>query len=480
MAVGKGSNLKVVVDEEASYGVAKSTVAGKIIPIISETLDCAQNLIDSEELDGNRNPKAPSVGNVSATGDIVVAMRSDSFGQLLKWAIGAPSTSVETIATSANIVSGSPTITISSGAYTFSAAQSNAVVGDRVIYELSGTRYVGYILTKTNSTTGTLGTTWDGGATSANITGATVIAIISNKGAGGNVTIASGVATFTVSPTIRTAGQMLIFDETSPTYVKITEWLTATTASVIDLSTLRAPSDASAKTVEFVGALSLWKHTYSIDPDAELPSFIVEKSLSSLSTPYYERFAGCKVSKLSFTAGEEGEVKVTISVIGQKSTKPNDAYDSNAVKLFGTKFQNFSASVSEAGSNVGYVKTLGLDFDNDLDDSLHTIGDEGAISDLPEGLAKVEGKMSTIFKDSSVDLFQRADGVTESQIVLSVESSDGTGLVMTMSRVVYSRKSPQVSGPKAITVDLDYRAYVSDTDGETAIKFELINFIKSY
>ncbi|HBF35180.1 TPA: hypothetical protein DDW35_11530, partial [Candidatus Sumerlaeota bacterium] len=453
--IGKGGNLRVIVDQESAYGTAKTTPAGRIIPVISTSLECKQNLIDSEELNGNRNPKAPSVGNVSMSGDLVVVARADSLGWFLKMAVGDP-TSVEAFKTASNIMSGAPTLTIASGGgYTFSAAQTAAAVGDRVIYELSGTRYVGYIITRTDSTTGTMGSTFDGGAAASAITGATVMAIIANKGAGGTVSISSGVATFATSPTTRTDGQMLIYDETSPTYAKISSWLTSTTANVVDLSTGLAPTDASAKTVEFVGAASLWKHTYKIDPDNELPSFLVEQALTSLSTPYYEVFRGCKIGKMSFTAGDEGEVKITFSLTGRLSEKEDDAYDSNAVSLTGSKFQNFQASLKEDGSAVGYVKTLETTLDNGLDDSLHTIGDGGAISDLPEGLAQVSGKISTVFKDASVELYDRADGVTESSIILSCANSDGTSLVMTMPRMVYSRTSPKISGPKAIVVDLE-------------------------
>jgi hypothetical protein len=80
MAIGKGSALQACLDFEAGYGSAPAVPAGKIIPVISSSLECKQDLIDSEELNGNRNPTEPSVGNVSVSGDIVVAMRRTRWG----------------------------------------------------------------------------------------------------------------------------------------------------------------------------------------------------------------------------------------------------------------------------------------------------------------------------------------------------------------------------------------------------------------
>jgi hypothetical protein len=80
----KGSASRIVIDTEESYGVAKETAAGVIIPFISETIQFNQALVPSQVISGNRNPKKASLGDMDVSGDLTVPVNSVAFGYLLK------------------------------------------------------------------------------------------------------------------------------------------------------------------------------------------------------------------------------------------------------------------------------------------------------------------------------------------------------------------------------------------------------------
>lgn len=93
MATAKGSQAQLVLIEEAVFGTTPGTPSGHKLPISSIGGDWfKQNLIDNNEIRGDRNPASPVLGNVSVAGNFTHPLHLDAFGFIQKHAIGVPVT----------------------------------------------------------------------------------------------------------------------------------------------------------------------------------------------------------------------------------------------------------------------------------------------------------------------------------------------------------------------------------------------------
>lgn len=490
MAQAKGSATRVVIDTESSYATPKtSSKTGHIIPFNSCDVTYNRALNTSETIRGDRNPTQPFPGNKDVGGNLVVPIRSLSFGRLMQLAIGTPS-SVESpqddgaTPAGSDIKTAAGTVTISggTGAFTFSDAQTATAVGDRVIYELSGTRYTAYITTRTNDTTGVMHVERDGTTVAPNITAATVVAICDNlaDATPGTVDISSGVATFSATHSNLATGQMVIYDKDALKVGFLTK-LTATTATIVDATTLKAPADDTSMTVEWLGIKSYWTHTFIIDETASLASFLLEKAFLDFSSPFYEYFTGCKVNSMQITVGGDGELLATFNVVGSDYVSGTQ-YDSGAVDLAGTVLKQFQASAKEGGVTSTILRELSMTMSNNLDTDQFTIGGAGARGDLPEGIAQFTGSLSAQFKETSGEaLLAKADGETES--ALEVTFTSGTthdSLVIRAAEVNYSPGTPGIPNAAGIVLELNWGAFYDDNADDSAIAVELTNQVAGY
>lgn len=93
MATAKGSNVQVMIAEEATWGTTSATPAGYVIPVSGIGGSWYQrNLIENPEYRGSRNPSAPVRGNVAVNGSLQVPLHLDAIGWILKHGIGTPTT----------------------------------------------------------------------------------------------------------------------------------------------------------------------------------------------------------------------------------------------------------------------------------------------------------------------------------------------------------------------------------------------------
>ena len=94
MATAKGSDVQLLLIEEATWGTTPATPSAYKIPISGIGGDWyKRNLIDNPELRANRNPQAPVRGNVQVNGSFQHPLHLDAFGFLMKHGVGVPVTS---------------------------------------------------------------------------------------------------------------------------------------------------------------------------------------------------------------------------------------------------------------------------------------------------------------------------------------------------------------------------------------------------
>lgn len=480
----KGIASRVVMDFESSFNTPLSAnKKGRIIPFNTCELAWTRAIQQSATIRGNRNPFKPFVGNKDVTGNLAIPLLSDSVGMLLKATIGVPTTVEKPLAspTGSDINAGG-TITIAggSGGYTFSTAQT-AVVGDRVIYQLgSGAITTGYITTKTDSTTGVLTKDRAGAVDSDDIAAATVLYICTNQAnsSPGTVSLSAGTATFSTTHSSLAAGQMLIYDYAGgPSVVYVTAKLTATTATVVDLYG-HVPADVTTKSVEWLGIKSFRVHTFKVSALASLPSFVLERAYLDLDTPLYEVLTGCKVDSLSFDFGSSNkELLLTAAIIG--ADKTTSQYDSSAVSIAGTKWQEFNASIKDAGVSLGFINEAKMTFANGLDNNSFVVGGGGLRAALPEGIADISGTLTALFGDTNLQT--KADGATSSSVELTVDPGDGTQLVLTVPELYYKPMGlPPIKGPKGLLQDYSLMGFYDTDANASGMMFQLTNQVGAY
>ena len=94
MSTAKGSDVELLLIEEAAWGTTPATPTAYKIPISGIGGDWyRRNLIDNPEIRGDRNPQAPVRGNVVVNGSFQHPLHLDAVGWLLKHGIGVPAVS---------------------------------------------------------------------------------------------------------------------------------------------------------------------------------------------------------------------------------------------------------------------------------------------------------------------------------------------------------------------------------------------------
>jgi hypothetical protein len=92
MTQALGSNGRLVVDFETTFGVNPSTKAGKALPFNTFDIQSKQTVKDPGTITGSRNPLAPVRGNISVDGSVVVPVDEIGTGYWLKGLFGLPAT----------------------------------------------------------------------------------------------------------------------------------------------------------------------------------------------------------------------------------------------------------------------------------------------------------------------------------------------------------------------------------------------------
>ena len=482
MAQAKGSASQVLFDWEDTFGTARSAADRRPINVPFNTCDVSltRPLNQAQTIRGDRNPTDPYQGNKDVNGNLTVPVDLTTIGLFFRGAVGAPTTSESKRPDDANA---GGTGSISSGAATFRVAQGSAAVGDRVLWSSGGTRYEGF-LTAGSGTSWTIKNERDGATNPADVTDATVDAIITNKAetSPGTISISSGTATFSATHANLAAGQMVIYDiENSRKVCFVTAKLTATTATVVD-SLGHSPSDATTLEVECIETKPYFEHVFKIDDQDSLGSFVLERGFTDLSTPQYARAVGCKINTMEITVGGDGELLATLGIIGADETIETTAYDAEgaaptAISWSTARYQQFDASIKEGGSTSNVLNEFTFRMDNALDTDSFVIGGSGKRRALPEGIAGVGGSIVALFEDDTI--LAKAEGNTESSLEVTFTSGSNS-LVIDVNELKYQHRSPAIPGPAGIRLNLDWQGYYDDDTSTSAVVVTLTNQQAAY
>ena len=225
-------------------------------------------------------------------------------------------------------------------------------------------------------------------------------------------------------------------------------------------------------TTTAVGQDGTYQHVFKANK--EQPSFTVEKEYKS---DLLSLITGCKVSKLSFSFGGDGELTASADVVGctEEINNVTKAKSVEAVKL--NRLNNFQTSMKLDGKEVAIATEISLDIDFGLDTDGYAIGSNGFRARINEGLIKPSGSVTTFFDDKS--LLEKA--INNESVSLQLTMTKGKqSLVIDIPEVLLERKTPEITGSKGLTVDLNYNAFYEKAAIGTCIQFTLVNDVAKY
>lgn len=257
-------------------------------------------------------------------------------------------------------------------------------------------------------------------------------------------------------------------------------------ASTVD--SLAAPITVNAAGV----GTAPYIHTFKV---GTLPSFTLEKKFSSLATPKYYQYTGCKVSKLDLELKSDGLLDMGIGVMGADVTIATDSMsklssDQNGYDLAypHVPFQSFEALAADikiGGTAFAGISTFSMSLENSLDGGSYVAGGLGGRTSLPAGTVKVSGKVVAQFSDTSgansTTLIADAIAGTERSIDITITRGTGAGSVgnekfrLNIPEVLFGTALPLINGPQGLLVELPFTAYYENNSDATTLMVVMNN-----
>ena len=207
------------------------------------------------------------------------------------------------------------------------------------------------------------------------------------------------------------------------------------------------------------------------------PSGIVQCSYGT-GTESYGLFSGVKMSSMAMTVGGDEELTATLSLAGRNAVYSTSDYNSSAELVTLHRLNNFQAALKKDGTTFATCTQVDFTIDNGLDTTIRTIGGEGMVYDIPEGIMSVTGTMTSLF--TNLDLLTAAKNSTEMSLELTIATSASNSLTFKFAEVQLQYQGPTVDGPTGIMAEFPFVAYFANDAGNSVVTATLINDIASY
>lgn len=221
------------------------------------------------------------------------------------------------------------------------------------------------------------------------------------------------------------------------------------------------------------GKDGFFKHVFK--PADDQPSLVLEKGFSKINS--YAKYNGCKVSKISISAGGDGELTATISIMGCDEKISTTTICANPSEPVMNRLNNFMANLILGGNKTATVTAFTMDIDFGLDGDTYALGGKGYRTAVNEGLINISGSMTAFFCDNTY--LELAENNMETSAELTLEVGE-LQMSLLLPEIKFSRNSPAVDGPSGIKQELQYSAYYQDSDENAAIVVTMQNKVASY
>lgn len=216
------------------------------------------------------------------------------------------------------------------------------------------------------------------------------------------------------------------------------------------------------------------QHVFKVS-DAQ-PSMTIEKEFSDIQK--IEQFTGCKISKMEIDA-EVGNNETTVQMefMGKDGAPAKTSIGTAAKMLDITRFNNTNATVKMDGEAVASARKMTLSIDGGLGGDTFCLNGTASRTDIAEGIMSVTGAVTLLFQN--MDAMQKAIDGVYSSLELVFTNKAGDSLSFLMPKVKFEKTSPEISGPKGITLEMNYHTFSANA-ADSAITVTLINDVTAY
>jgi hypothetical protein len=217
-----------------------------------------------------------------------------------------------------------------------------------------------------------------------------------------------------------------------------------------------------------------YEHVFKI---GSLPSFVYEKGFTDLDK--YFVYNGCKIGSLKMSGKADGFIDGSISIMGAKETIKTVSFDDNGIDDAFTPFDAYEAVISESVTPLGTVTEWDFNIDNSLDGGSYVIDGTGERYSLPARRAKVTGKITCLFEDTT--MYDKAIANTETALNIVLTKGTGAGtagnekLSIYFDELILKPSSPVIGGDQGVVVDFDFEAYYENDADASAARMVLLN-----
>ena len=189
-------------------------------------------------------------------------------------------------------------------------------------------------------------------------------------------------------------------------------------------------------------------------------SYTVERHHQDIGK--YLRSTGCQFNTMSLSVAPNSMVTGSFGIIGSGFSTSGSALGSATYSAESTTapFDSFSGSITEGGSAIAIITALELNIDNGME-ALYVVGSADTL--LPSiGKSSVTGSVTAYFENTA--LLDKFVAETTSAIQFTLTDALGNDYIVLLPKVKYNSGNPEVSGPGAITVTLDFVALYNSSD----------------
>ena len=200
-------------------------------------------------------------------------------------------------------------------------------------------------------------------------------------------------------------------------------------------------------------------------------SFTIERHHEDIGQ--YLRSTGCCFNSMSLSIAPNSMVTGSFGVIGKDFALATTGITGASYAAESTKkpFDSFTGTISVGGSSIAVVTALELNVDNGLE-AQYVVGDATTLKP-PLAQSNISGSITAYFEDQTLI----SKFVDETAAALVFTLNDGTSnYSFNMPNVKFNSGNPEVGGPGAVTVTLDFIAlYNSGISSQLEISRDVVN-----
>ena len=181
-------------------------------------------------------------------------------------------------------------------------------------------------------------------------------------------------------------------------------------------------------------------------------SFTVERHHQDIGK--FLRSTGCQFNTMSLSVAPNSMVTGSFGVIGSGFSSSGTALTNATYSAESTTapFDSFTGAITEGGSAIAIITALELNIDNGME-ALYVVGSSDTL--LPSiGKSMVTGSVTAYFENTT--LMDKFVNETTSALQFTLTDAVGNDYIVLLPKVKYNSGNPEVSGPGAITLTLDF------------------------